>query len=450
MCGTDLPPYSGYYDVGTIDLEVPLDQPLQFSTTTITKTSKPAFQIDTILCSIFYPSETGATTSKPKHPWVPKPTALYGEGYARLAHMDSCTAKHLFTLGVSMLVGGHKIRAQVDVKLHGPAAPDADEKPPLEIPDNVGLPRFPVVVLSHGTASTRTGYTHFCGELASRGFLVVAVEHRDGSGPGSLVMSGGAAKYVHYITEDILSPQPMTSRLREMQLAMRQAEVQEAVKILRSINEGHGAAILELNSRNEGDTLRDWKNRIDFSRMTIAGHSFGATLALQILKGIPSHDLPFNGGIMFDPGKASGPLNADIEVPILVVHSQTWSSKHTLFHGKPHFETVKNLVQGVKDRVNAAWFLTCKGTAHPSITDAPVINPKTLSWVTGTAINGCSAIEQYAKVSVEFLTFLGTGGVGGVLKEAASHPVYDGCAREIEDREVAKRWQVHVAPDGLV
>ena len=68
MCGTDLPSYSGYYDVGTIDLEIPLDQPLQFSSTTITKTNEPAFQIDTILCSIFYPCETGTTSSKPKHP----------------------------------------------------------------------------------------------------------------------------------------------------------------------------------------------------------------------------------------------------------------------------------------------------------------------------------------------------------------------------------------------
>jgi platelet-activating factor acetylhydrolase len=448
MCGTDLPPYSGYYDVGIIDLEMPLEQPLQFSTTTITKTGEPAFQIETSLCSIFYPSETDATPSKPKHPWVPKPTALYGEGYARLAHMDSLTAKHLFTLGVSMLVGGHKIRAEVDVPLHGPA-PNADEKP-IDTPENVGLPKFPLVIFSHGTASTRTGYTHFCGELASRGFLVVAIEHRDGSGPGSLVMGGDTTKYVPYITEDMLSPQPKTPKLREIQLAMRQAEVREAVKILKSIDDGRGADIRYLNTRNEGETLRGWKHRIDFSRMTIAGHSFGATLALQMLKGAPSPDLPFNGGIMFDPGKASGPLNAEVGVPILVVHSQAWSSKHTIFHGKPHFEVVKNLVQGVKDRVNAAWFLTFNGTAHPSITDAPAINPKTLSWVSGTTMNGCSAIEEYAKVSVNFLTYLGTGGVTGILKEAQSHPAYSECTRTIADRERAKRWQVHVSPDMFV
>jgi hypothetical protein len=37
---------------------------------------------------------------------------------------------------------------------------------------------------------------------------------------------------------------------------MRQAEVAEAVKVLRSINEGYGATILGLNSQNEGATIQ--------------------------------------------------------------------------------------------------------------------------------------------------------------------------------------------------
>ena len=95
---------------------------------------------------------------------------------------------------------------------------------------------------------------------------------------------------------------------------------------------------------------------------------------MQALRGAPdAATRPFQGGIILDPGKSSGPMNADIDVPLLVVHSQSWSKKHSLFYWRPHFDAVRRIVRGVLEAGRPAWFLTARGTAHTSVTDAPLI-----------------------------------------------------------------------------
>lgn len=56
LLSTNLPPYTGKHDVGTIDLEVPVNPPRRVDETINTETGEPAFQVDTVLFSIFYPS----------------------------------------------------------------------------------------------------------------------------------------------------------------------------------------------------------------------------------------------------------------------------------------------------------------------------------------------------------------------------------------------------------
>ncbi|KAL7934648.1 platelet-activating factor acetylhydrolase, isoform II domain-containing protein [Trichoderma chlorosporum] len=458
LLASPLPAYSGPYHVGAVDVEVALDQPRLVSETVFKASGRPAFEHKTTLFTVYYPVDGRAREHRRRHDWIARPISLTAAGYAKFAHVDNFLIRPIFTFALWAIAGGVTIPAKVDVPL-------------LEAPDAAP---FPVMVFSHGDASTRTDYTHFVGELASRGYVVAAVEHRDGSCPGSLMRIKGQddRQILHFKDTELLSDPPMdATRYKYEQLAFRDAEILETIHILRAVNGGKGEEIFRRNSRSEGSHLRDWAGRLDFGNLTVAGHSFGATGALQALKHAPSDANPAIGGIIFDPGKASGPLNALIDVPLLVVHSNTWSKQSSVFYGRPHFDTVKELALGVLRRVpvHASWFLTSIGTSHPSVSDAPLLEPLLLSWTTGATLNTKEALREYVRVADDFWHFLRTsrganssrappqqrelvykGEMRGVLAERVTHEQYDTwVSQERKDefpKAMARLWQVHVSP----
>ena len=446
MLSSSLPPYSGDYDVGTIDIEAPCT-PRRIGDYSYKETGGAAFELETVLFSVFYPAVKGAVSSKPKHKWV-SDSSVTGEGYARFANIHNPITNKIFSAGLHTLVGSTTIPAEVDVPLHGSPAHEGEAQ------HEASLHQFPVVIFSHGMGSSRNDYTHYLGNIASQGYIVAAIEHRDGSCPGTIVMlPDGTKKTIFHTKIKGLQweGQKETADIKPTQLAMRQAEVEETVRVLESIAKGKGAEVFTGNPRGEGSHLAHWANRLNLDMATMAGHSYGATLALQVLKDAPSPKLPFKAGIALDPGKHSGELNAQIDVPLLVVHSNSWSKHRSVFFGRPHFDAVKELVQGVLDKVGASWFITSIGTSHPSVTDAPLIEPLLLSWTTGASIDVHQGLKQYVHVTVDFLRFLLTGKRPGLLGEAVTHPQYDEDIRSKERKEkmeqdIGKYWQIHVAP----
>ena len=370
-----LPQYTGTYPVGAIDLESPCE-PRQISEFRTKATGEPAFQLDTVLFTLYYPA-TIQGRSRGRHYWIPKPISITGEGFLRFGNVNNFITNNIITGALWTIAGGLTIPAQVDVPLASLAdaelletQTDADYKIQM-LPQRDD--QLPVLVFSHGFASSRTDYTNYLGELASRGYVVAAIEHRDGSSPGSLVIKDGQPtrtvfpiKESHLEEHRDLDP----AALKKAQLDFRQAEVEETIRVLKEINDGQGERIRNTNPRKEGADLKYWKGRLNVREITIGGHSFGATLALQALKDAPSEKLPLHGGIALDPGKSSGQLNAEINVPVLVIHSNLWSKQHSVFFGRPHFDVVKDLVAGVNGRRKAGWFLTSR-TLHPAFSLVP-------------------------------------------------------------------------------
>ncbi|KAG8406626.1 hypothetical protein J3458_020969 [Metarhizium acridum] len=436
-----LPGYTGPHAVGAIDMEVPLPQARLVADPVFKRSLAPAFELETLLLTIYYPASHDAQPTKPPLPWIPRPVSLTARGYARFARLDNALARPVFTLALWLVAGAITIPAKVDVPLlrGGPGA------------------RLPVVVFSHGMAASRTDYTNYLGELASRGAVVAAIEHRDGSSPGTSVkLPGRPAKDRLHFRESDLFASPTnhtpvdTPAMKRHQLAFRDAEILETIRLLRGVDAN---AFVPSARSPPPESLGSFSSRLDFGNLVTAGHSYGATATLQALgKASPDDDAPNPsvGGIALDPGKESGPLNTALNVSLLVVHSNSWSKQRTIFFGRPHFDTVRDLVAGVLKTTGAAWFLTSLGTSHPSVSDAPLIEPLLLSWTTGATLNVKEALREYVRVSHDFIKSLATAKVEGILDEKVTHTEYNKwVSRERKKsfpKDMARLWEIHVSP----
>ena len=77
---------------------------------------------------------------------------------------------------------------------------------PLFRPFKAPSERYPLIIFSHGLVGTRNTYSQYCSALASEGNIVLAVEHRDGSGPAVLLPGedGKDPEILHYVKHDEL------------------------------------------------------------------------------------------------------------------------------------------------------------------------------------------------------------------------------------------------------
>ena len=148
--------------------------------------------------------------------------------------------------------------------------------------------RNPLIIFSHGLAGTRHTYTQYCSALASRGYIVLAVEHRDGSAPAVTLPSTTDTegkelqRVLGYIKKDeIVWGEGETGTLekfRTAQLEMRVREVYEAFYSFKRIVAGDvtGLTFEKLHDEKRKDWLESIREKVDFGKVDLTGHSFGA------------------------------------------------------------------------------------------------------------------------------------------------------------------------------
>jgi platelet-activating factor acetylhydrolase len=233
-----LPSYRGKYNVGFIDVE--------------TK-PKEILPDQGLFFRIYYPTTQPVQYTS----WLPN-NWEYSHGYGNFLKSSRFLVSLLYYPFFSMV--------RIPMLQNPPIAQDLPQK-------------LPVCIFSHGLAGMRTTYSNLCGNLASRGFIVVAVEHGDGS--------SCFTKRNHEVPLEIHHHHPKKEemrdgetendyllRLRSTQLNHRRDEILEAITLMEDLETGNLEHVL-----HRGEVLDNFlmglKGRIDFDNMMIMGHSFG-------------------------------------------------------------------------------------------------------------------------------------------------------------------------------
>ncbi|OTB05102.1 hypothetical protein M426DRAFT_22209 [Hypoxylon sp. CI-4A] len=434
-----LPNYSGPYSVGIMEIEVPVREPRTFSR--IKRNHMHALRMDTVLFSIFYPCDTSSYAfDKRKRPskatWLPRPRALTCKGYAKFFSLP-----HLpVTAYIAATTMFTKLPAFRNAKLASnstEAAPHPSTSLPDQdtLPESKDKPRFPVIFFSHGLGGSRTCCSAVCGELASNGFVVIAMEHRDGSGARSYVNIPASGKLASDLNIDKANPKgsyradyifpldnaldtsPNNTRgvdieLRHAQIEMRMAEIEEAYFVLQQLNDGQGDLIEENNLRKKGNAgasskgledidWSDWEGRLWLRSATAMGHSFGGATTVEIVR--QGDRFPYIGqGILLDAWGQATPKVGDIthqslRKPILAINSEAF------MHWPENFRKLTEIAQEVKTGGALCWMMTIKGSTHLSQTDFAILYPHWMSFFMKTMVNPRRAVYLTANSSLEFL-----------------------------------------------
>lgn len=448
-----LPKYTGPYEVGTIDLEVPAQEPRTFSD--ITRHKVHILSLETVLMTIFYPAhidahpefKTPSFKQKYRPTWLPRPRDQISRGYGKFSRLPErlTMAWFFLTTWYTKLPAYKNARLADHWPQHGDGFTDHRKaetragKPPADGPEK---PKYPLIIFSHGLGGTRTAYSSVCGEFASYGFVVVALEHRDGSGPRSLVnhsKRGPGSRhdveinghvehtkadkkrpydvvdfiFAKYDENDTSPGHKVDHELRNAQVDLRLAEIHEAYHVMQEICAGNGAKVAASNLRVKGAIGASkaglagidwecWQDRFHTEGVTIIGHSFGATTTVEALRQKERFNY-FTQGIVYDIwGMPVRPTAEErekrIRVPLLGINSEAF------MYWPDNFEVAKSVTQEALETGHPAWLMTVRGTVHISQSDFCILYPSIASLVLKATMDPVRAIDINIDASMDFLS----------------------------------------------
>ncbi|MFT4217912.1 MAG: hypothetical protein QM619_12125 [Micropruina sp.] len=237
----------------------------------------------------------------------------------------------------------------------------------MDAPVAAGGP-FPVVTFSPGLGGVRTQNTAWAEELASRGYVVAALDHLYDS--AAVVLRDGQTNTTQV---GATGDQAEDRRGAVEWTAIRAADLSFALSEL---------------SRLDRDAAGMFHGKLDVRRAAVAGHSLGGAAALQALR----QDSRFLAAIDLD-GFPHDPAPRRLARPMLAL-------THPLQPGESP-DYLPRLTSVLKLSDVGGYHLEVPGTVHLSFTDAPLFLPPLPSLI--GSLGRTEPIRITAEASADFL-----------------------------------------------
>ncbi|XP_039710310.1 platelet-activating factor acetylhydrolase isoform X1 [Pteropus medius] len=291
-----------------------------------------------------------------------------------------------YFFGLSKYLGIHWFMGKILNFLYGSLTTPANWNAHLKTGE-----KYPLIVFSHGLGAFRTIYSAIGIELASHGFIVAAVEHRDQSASATYYFNDQyAAETVNksWLYFKTLKRREEEATLRNEQVQQRAKECSQALNyILCTDCEKPVKNVLDI----EFD-LKQLKDSIDRNKIAIIGHSFGGATSIQALH----DDQRFRCGIALDAWMF--PLHEEVlshfSQPLFFINSELFQYPDNIIKMK------KCYVPGKERKM-----ITIKGAVHQNFVDFSLVTGKILGYILTLKgnIDSKVAIDLNNKASLAFL-----------------------------------------------
>ncbi|NXI72547.1 PAFA2 acetylhydrolase, partial [Anseranas semipalmata] len=237
---------------------------------------------------------------------------------------------------------------------------------------------YPLVIFSHGLGAFRTVYSSVCMELASRGFVVAVLEHRDHSACATYFCTAGTGQeqWIHYQRV----PQGQKEfYFRNKQVHQRADECVRALRLFQDISSGKSVP----NVLHQDFDLSVLKDSVDLAKVAVMGHSFGGVTAVLALVKEPS----FRCAVALDAWMfpLENALYPEVPKPVLFINTEKFQTPESIAKMKR-----------LSSRNSQTKIITVLGSVHQSQTDFAFLSGK----LAGHIFNVRGTLDPYKGLDI--------------------------------------------------